>query len=435
MRFGDTIEYLYGLQKFGMKFGLDNISKLMKVSGHPCRSFRSVHVGGTNGKGSTAAMIESMIRTGGYKTGLFTSPHLVNFTERMRVNGEEISEADVADLAEEVRGMAAVIPEFSPTFFEVVTTMAFLWFRLKKVEWAVVEVGLGGRLDATNVISPDITVITTIDLDHREFLGNTLGEIAGEKAGIIKERVPVITAEGKAEAVSILEERCLEKNAELLRYGRDFSADLLSENKEGILFRYSGSGGYPELKLPLAGRHQVINAAMALKTVEIIGQRYPGREFDIRRGLGDVKWPGRLEMLSQDPPVLIDGAHNPAAAVNLSLHLKKLLSTEYRRIILVMGIMGDKDIDGILGPLLPLSTGVIFSAPAYGRSAAPDLLASRARVLGFSSDTAPDLRAALDMARERCLPGDLIVVTGSFYTIGEIKEHLHGKGVLSRLRE
>jgi dihydrofolate synthase/folylpolyglutamate synthase len=245
----------------------------------------------------------------------------------------------------------------------------------------------------------------------------------------------VVTAEGRDEAVKVLEAKCIEKNAELLRYGRDFSADLLSDDKEGILFRYSGSGSYPDLRLPLAGRHQMINAAMAVKTVEIIGQKYPGREFDIRQGLGRVKWPGRLEMLSHVPPILIDGAHNPAAAMTLSFHLKKLLSTEYRRIILVMGIMGDKDIDGIMEPLLPLSSGIIFSAPAYGRSAPPDLLASRARILGFSSDIAPDLRAAVDMARERCLPGDLIVVTGSFYTIGEVKEHLRGKGVLSRLRE
>ena len=186
MSYQRTVEYLYGLQKFGMKFGLDNISRLLSAVGNPHESFRTVHVAGTNGKGSTSSMIESMLRTSGTRTGLFTSPHLVNFTERIRIDGEEIAEGDVIALAEEVRGVADKMGDISPTFFEAITAMAFLYFRRLRIDWAVVETGLGGRLDATNVIRPEVSVITSIRLDHREFLGNTLREIAGEKAGIIK---------------------------------------------------------------------------------------------------------------------------------------------------------------------------------------------------------------------------------------------------------
>jgi dihydrofolate synthase/folylpolyglutamate synthase len=435
MSYQRTIEYLYGLQKHGMKFGLDNIRTLMSIFGNPQHAFRAIHVAGTNGKGSTSAMIESILRTAGVRTGLFTSPHLLSFTERIRIDGREITEEEVISLAEEVREAAGKRKDFSPTFFEVVTAMAFLHFRSSNVEWAVIETGLGGRLDATNVIVPEATVITRIGLDHSDFLGRTLREIAGEKAGIIKEGVPVVSAGQDAGAMEVVAGRSEEKGSELFSFGREFTAELVSESLEGTTFRYSGSRKYEDLFVPLPGDFQMVNAALAVKTVEIVSSRFPGLGGDVVRGLAGVRWPGRFELVKEDPPILIDGAHNPQAASVLASNLRKIALQKYERIILVMGAMGDKDIEGLLEPLLPLAAEILFCAPAYGRSASPERLAAAAAKKRYASIVAPSVAEAIVKAEELWQPGALIVITGSFYTIGEAKEFLGDKGVLTRLRE
>lgn len=435
MKYSDTIEYLYDLQKYGMKFGLDNIRRLMSLLGGPQRSFSSVHVAGTNGKGSTSAMLESLLRTNKVRTGLFTSPHLVSFTERIRVNGEEISEDAVIELADEVRKAAAGVEDFCPTFFEVVTSIAFLYFMRMKVEWAVVEVGLGGRLDATNIIQPEVTVITSIGIDHREFLGDTLEEIAREKAGIIKHGVPVVTAEQSPEVMKVIQQRCAEMGAPLFRFNSEFSAERASGDAETVSLHYKGKNAYRDVGLSLAGEHQIGNAALAIKAAEVLSEKHPEMGFDVRKGLGVVNWPGRLEMIRENPPILIDGAHNPHAAMVLAAHLQKLLGTRYRRILMVAGVMGDKDIRGILRPLLPLAAEIIFASPAYGRAASAEKLQSCATDLGYASKTAGSVAGALTRAEGLYGPGDLIVVTGSFYTIGEAKEAIGHKGVLAGLRE
>jgi dihydrofolate synthase/folylpolyglutamate synthase len=435
MSYKGTIEYLYGLQKYGMKFGLDNISKLLSAAGNPQESFRAVHVAGTNGKGSTSSMTESILRTGGVRTGLFTSPHLVSFTERIRINGEEIAEGDVIALAEEVRGTAEKMDDFSPTFFEVVTAMAFLHFRRMKVDWAVVETGLGGRLDATNIVTPEVSVIATIGFDHREFLGRTLREIAGEKAGIIKEKVPVVSSAQTPEAAAVLARTAEERGARLFMYPADFSSETVSETFEGVRFDYHGGADYAGLDLPLAGGYQAVNASVAVKTIEVISEKYTDLRCDVREGLSRVRWPGRLELIRKDPPVLIDGAHNPDAARALSLYLGTMCAARYRRVLLIAGIMGDKDIEGILAHLLPHASETIFTAPSYGRAAPAGVLASHASSLGYSSRQTRTVAEALALAEDIYLPGDIIVVTGSFYTIGEAREILVKRGVLSRLRE
>ncbi len=434
MSFTDTIDYLYRLQQYGMKFGLDNIRRLMAALGNPQGAFRSVHIAGTNGKGSTAAMIESMLRTAGVTTGLFTSPHLVSFTERIRVNGREIPEADVVALADDVRQAAAELPDFSPTFFEVTTAMALRYFKKMQVDWAVVEVGMGGRLDATNILMPEAVVITGIDMDHREFLGETLEQIAAEKAGIIKQGRPVIAALQQPGAMEMLVRKAAEAGSVLYACGKDFSAEIAAEDLTGIRIDYQGASSYRGLAVQLAGRHQAMNAAVAVRTVEEITRAYPALRCDIGRGLGRVSWPGRLQFVKEHPPVLIDGAHNPQAAAVLAAYLMKALDL-YSRVILVMGIMADKDREGIMRPLLPLASEVIFTAPAYGRAASPEELAAEARSLGAFPKTAPTVSDALAMAEELAIHGDLIVVTGSFYTIGEVQETLGRKGVLTRLRE
>ena len=435
MSYAGTIEYLYGLQKYGMKFGLDNIRRLLSLLGEPQQSFSSVHVAGTNGKGSTSAMIESLLRTKGARTGLFTSPHLVSFTERIRINGREISEADVILLAEEVREAASGIDDFCPTFFEIVTAMAFLHFRRMKVDWAVVEVGMGGRLDATNTILPHVSVITTVGVDHSEFLGTALGDIAREKAGIIKQGVPLVTAEQHPEVMGVIQQRCREAGAALYRHDTEFFTQKAEGNADGVCFDYQGDKTYRDLCLSLAGEHQIVNAALAIKVFEIVAGEYPEMNTDIRKGLLAVTWPGRLEQIKEDPPILIDGAHNPQAAAALSAHLQKLLKAKYKRIILIVGIMTDKDIEGILKHLLPVASEVVFAPPAYGRAASAEKLLLAADALGYISRSAATVAASLDIAQSLYKPGDLIVVTGSFYTIGEAKEAVGHKGVLARLRE
>jgi dihydrofolate synthase/folylpolyglutamate synthase len=407
----------------------------MSIFGNPHHSFRSVHVAGTNGKGSTSAMIESILRTSGVRTGLFTSPHLLSFTERIRINGEEIGEDEVIALAEEVKTAAGKLEDFSPTFLEVVTAMAFLHFRNKGVDWAVVETGLGGRLDATNVIVPEVSVITRIGLDHCDFLGSTLPEIAREKAGIIKKSVPVVSADQEAEAMGVIAAKSAGKQSALYVFGKEFTAGPVSESFGGITFHYSGDRDYRDLRVPLPGGHQVVNAALALKAVEVISPLFSGLHLDIGKGLAVVRWPGRLEMVKEDPPVLIDGAHNPQASLALSDHLKKVVLAKYRRIILVIGAMGDKNIEGILEPLLPLASEILFAAPAYGRAASPERLAAAAARMGYSSIVAQSVAEAIAKAEELRLPGDLILITGSFYTIGEAREFLGSKGILTRLRE
>jgi dihydrofolate synthase/folylpolyglutamate synthase len=435
MKYLETIDYLYGLQKFGMKFGLDNIRRLLSVIDNPERSFRSIHVAGTNGKGSTAAMIESILRTSSATTGLFTSPHIVSFTERIRINGREMPEHDVIAIADDVRSAAEGIEDFSPTFFEVVTAMAFLYFRNSGVDWAVIEVGMGGRLDATNVLVPEAAVITSIGVDHTEFLGETIIKIAEEKTGIMKQNVPVISAAQPNGVADVIMRKAESTNARVVQYDTHFSAEMVSFDPDGMCFNYSGSAEYRNIRLPLAGEYQIINASLAAKTIEVLSEKYPGMNCDIRRGLEEVQWPGRLEMIKRSPPILIDGAHNPSASHALAQSLQRKLDNQYRRIILIIGIMGDKNVEAILAPLLPLSAETIFVSPAYERAASSGLLADAAQSLGYTSRNALSVTDGIHLAEKLYQPGDLIVITGSFYTIGEAKEALFNKGILSRLRE
>src|SRR4030043_714236 len=272
MSYSDTINYIYNLQKHGTKFGLSNITRLVSIFGNPHESFLSVHVAGTNGKGSTSAFIASLLKVSGLKVGLFTSPHLVSFTERIRVNSEEITEYEVMSLTEEIRGK---VVDFSPTFFEVVTALAFLYFQRKRIDIAVIEVGMGGRLDATNILMPEVSVITRIDYDHREYLGDTLSEIAYEKAGIIKDSKPVVISSQAPDVLEVIEAKAKEKNSEVYLYGRDFSAVLKREDPSGICFDYFGGDSFDihDLYLPLIGEHQMQNATVAIKAVELINER------------------------------------------------------------------------------------------------------------------------------------------------------------------
>jgi dihydrofolate synthase/folylpolyglutamate synthase len=430
MSYDETIRYLYGLQSHGIKLGLDNPRALLKRFGDPQGSFRSIHVAGTNGKGSTAAALASMLSRSGTKTGLFTSPHLVSFTERIRVDGVEITEREVVSSADEIRTTSSGL---EPTFFEVVTVMGVLHFKRSAVRWAVVETGLGGRLDAKNVLAPEVTIITPIDMDHQEFLGESLPEVAAEKAGIIKPGVPLVSAPQKPEAMEVIRERAREAGSSLFVEGEDFGFAVKEEERGGVVFDYtSGSLSLEDVAFSLAGAHQAMNAALAIRALELAIGEGGHQERSIRACLASLRWPGRLELLRESPPVYIDGAHNPSAARALARTLRGVLLKDGRRLSLVIGVMSDKNVRNILSPLLPLASSVIFAAPRYGRAAAPEALSREAASLGFVSRTAPSVASALETA---IASGDAVLVTGSFYTIGEAKEALGEKGVLTDLRE
>jgi len=458
MNYRETLGYLYNLRHHGIKLGLENPRRLLSLSDNPQTSYRCIHVAGTNGKGSTVSMISSVLREAGIRTGTFTSPHLVSFTERIQVDGERISEEDVLRLARHIRGRVEGAGDLTPTFFEFVTAMALLYFREMGVEWAVVETGMGGRFDATNVISPDITVITPVGLDHREFLGETLAEISYEKAGIIKDGVPLVLAPQNADALKTILGVAGERNAPVYMYGDDFSAGIQEVTESGVRFDYiTKHGGLPQRDLftPLTGAYQAVNGAVAVKAAELVlkscGFAAEAHSRIIRSGLSKTSWPGRCELtVFRGMPVLLDGAHNPEAARALSETLQGVFLSSgsddsaryYDGLILVFGAMADKDIKEILSPLLPLARAAVFTAPSYGRSESPgrligmsrDILSNR-RGSCSTLDTAPSVKEAFERASRLYRRGDLVVVTGSFYTVGEAREAMGEKAVLSRLRE
>jgi dihydrofolate synthase/folylpolyglutamate synthase len=392
-----TLTYLYDLQKYGIKFGLS--------------------LAGTNGKGSTAAMLSAILTRAGFQVGLYTSPHLLRFNERFRINEEEVGDGEILEVFRRVRGV--VDEDEPPTFFEMTTAMALSLFKEKGMDWVILEVGMGGRLDATNVIQPQISVITNVSLDHQEFLGFTLSRIAREKAGIIKQGVPVITAVKQPVVLAVIKARCLEVDAPCYRIGRQIKIRSLGEHR----FCYRGSGWrFDNMYSPLAGRHQIVNAATALGTLEVLEKQghFKLDAEQLRQGLAETCWAGRLEWLSRQPPVLLDGAHNYAGVVALHQTLQEEYA--YRRLILVLGIMADKDLRKMLAKLAPLADHIILTRPRYERAAEPESLRELAADFAESTELIRSVQDALNRATALATSEDLVVVTGSLYFIGEVKE-------------
>ena len=429
MDFDQTVDFLFGLQKFGTKLGLENTQRLLEILGHPEKGRKFLHVTGTNGKGSVSALSASALTAAGYRTGLYTSPHLVSFTERMIVDGDEISREEVAALADRLKRLLDVHePEMKPTFFEFTTAMAFDYFRDKGAEAVVLEVGMGGRLDSTNVITPECSVITNVELEHREYLGDTIEAIAREKAGIIKPGVPLVTSENKPEVLDYIRGVCREKEAPLYVMGRDFGYSASGYRwKDGDVIQeldYRGPGGdITGLHVPLAGEHQLRNAATAVCALSVIpGMAVP--EDAIRKGFASVEWEGRLETVSQRPLVVLDGAHNAASAKILSAAIKKYYAGRYGRLLLVLGVLADKDFRDMAACLMPLADKVIFTQADYSR-AVPACELSR-NLDGGKSETAvcADVPGALEKALSEAGPDDMVLVTGSLYVVGEAKAWL-----------
>jgi len=414
----ESVSWLYSLQKFGIKFGLSKTSKLLKAFGNPHLGQRYIHIAGTNGKGSVGAMLESILMKSGLKVGFYSSPHLVSFAERFRINRELIKKDQAASLIRELKGVAS--RKEPPTFFELTTAMAFIYFFRNDIDVGIVEVGMGGRLDATNVIAPMVSVITNIGLEHREFLGDTIIDIAKEKGGIIKEGVELATAVNQPSVISLFDSLCREKGAPFWRVGHD----VLYRRLPSGLLEYRGlRNRYKNVELGLEGRFQYRNAALALLTSEILRGKALGiSEEAIRSGLADLKWPGRLEKVSSDPTIILDGAHNPSAMRSLAYSIRS--DFDFGQLILVLGVMEDKDISNILKGILPVANRVIYTRPTYCRAADPQYLMDMAKEFGKAGEVRSPIAAAIDRARDLADKRDLILITGSLFTVGEVKSYL-----------
>jgi dihydrofolate synthase / folylpolyglutamate synthase len=406
MNYPDSVRFLYALgnEMKSAKLGLERIRAVLAALGNPEQAYRIVHVAGTNGKGSTCAMIDAGLQTAGVRTGLFTSPHLIEPTERIQIDGIPVSEADFTKAFHTVHQAAEALDlDCHPTYFETVAAMAFLLFREKHVETAVVEVGLGGRLDATNVVHPALTVITPIDFDHEAYLGNTIEAIAGEKAGILKPGVPAVFARQRPEAEAVLEARAKELGIAVHRAAEATISDVQLDARCSSF----EIGGIGSVTCPLAGEHQVDNATTAALALRALGVS--------PKGIGDARWPGRLEHISPNPDVVLDGAHNPAGARALARYLEKIYP--HRKRWMVYGAMRDKSVEEIAGILFPLADELIFTAPDSTRALRPEALVE----LAGRGRATQNIRAALDLLKEEAAAEDVVIITGSLYLVGEAR--------------
>lgn len=415
-------EKLRGYRYSPEEFNLARMEKLLELAGNPHASFRSFHVAGTKGKGSTCAMIESVLRAQGYRTSLYTSPHLHTFRERIQIAGELVSEGDVAWAVEKLRPLAEKVEGL--TTFEIITALAFLLFAHQGVEVAVVEVGLGGRLDATNVITPLVSVITSLSFDHTQLLGNTLASIAREKAGIIKEGIPVVSAPQEREALEVIEETARLKGSPLIVVGKDWTWESVERDRERQSFtikRLNPPGFSLKVRVPLLGAFQPENATVAVAALDAARHRgFKIADEAIREGLERVKWPGRLEILQSSPLFIVDGAHNVESARFLAQSLKELFS--WNRLFLIFGASADKDIPGMMAELLPLADEVIFTRASNPRAASPEEMLGKAEALGFKGRVVEPAGKAVEEALKEARPGDLICVTGSLFLVADAKE-------------
>jgi len=426
----DPVAWLYGLQHFGIKLGLENIRSLLTVLEHPESAYPSVLIAGTNGKGSVAAMLESMLEAHGVRTGLFTSPHLVRPNERIRIDGADISTPELNRCLGRIRekiedGLGRGILASHPSFFEVITAASLEAFKDAAVDVALLEVGMGGRLDATNAVEALLSVVVTVDYDHTERLGPTLKRIAAEKAAIVKKRRQLVSGVEQEEARDVLAHACRRAGASLV----DARHLAQLEHRPEDRFRLTtGARTYADLSLPLHGIHQRENARVAVVALEALFDDL-GFEPDpsrVREGLAGVRWAGRLQWVEGDPPLLLDGAHNPAGARALAGYLSTL---EERRAVLLFGTMRQKAFRQILRPLAGRVDAVVITRPRVERAADPEELAAVARDVLERVEVIREPAEALARARELARPGGFVLVTGSLYLVGEVLGLLEGDRV------
>lgn len=425
MSYQDNLAYVYSLQQFGIKLGLSNIRKICSSLNNPQDNLKTIHIGGTNGKGSTAAILASVLQEAGYKTGLYTSPHLTDIKERIMTGNIPINQDRFSFLTDYIRGRIKDAG-IKPTFFEFTTALALQYFAEEGVDIAVMETGMGGRLDATNIITPLVSVITNIAYDHTEHLGNTLKDIAKEKCGIIKEGVPVVTSESKENILAIIEESAKTAGSVTYVFGKDFHTASVKLTESYSTFYYCGKK-WKELllKSPLTGKHQMFNLGAALYTIELLLQKgFAVTEHQLIRGVENTSWPGRLETVSANPHVILDGAHNHAGTIVLREFIEDVLLKKkgHGKIILVFGVLKDKDVHKMLAELIPYSSDIIITSPHTERGFPVEDLRKILDQEGIIPKITNTVSDALSLAFSTALSSDIIIVTGSLYIVGEARE-------------
>ncbi len=425
MTYRETIDYLYGIRLFGQKLGLETMEYLLRLMGNPQHSLHFIHIAGTNGKGSVAAMIHAVLARAGYKTGLYTSPHLVSFCERFQINGQPITQADVVRLVEQLKPhleTVAAHPEFhAPTFFEAVTAMALQHFHEQKVDVVVWETGLGGRLDATNVVTPLVSVITNIAFDHTQYLGETLPEIATEKCGIIKLGVPIVTATVVEEVLRVIRTAATARGCPLTIVGQDVHVTRLNEDEQGQRVELAGTRqDYGPVTIPLLGAHQTVNCATAVAALEASG--LPVTPQQACEGLSQTTWPGRFQIVNHNPTVVLDGAHNAAAAERLAATLRERCAGQ--KLTLILGVLRDKNYDQMCQILAPLAERILCVPVKSERTCDPDQLARWCMAANPRSriTIAGNLAEAYALARSE--KAEAIVIAGSLFLVGEALDQL-----------
>ena len=417
MNYRQCLNYLFDLQKFGIKLGLVNTARLLNYLGNPHFKYPTVHIAGTNGKGSVCAILEAIMSSAGYRTGLYTSPHLANFTERVRIGRKEIEPEFITEFVNQLKPR---LERDEYTFFEVTTALAFLYFAQQKVDFAVIETGLGGRLDATNLVQPEVVGITSISLEHTDILGKTLRKIAIEKGGIIKTGVPTVIGPVDGVAEKTLAEICTKKNSKN-RFMPDASMWKIEKlSLEGSKFSAKLAGkSYSNLQLNLAGRHQVTNAVFALNIVEELNEKgWRLTETALRRGLKSVYWPARFQIWRRRPLVILDAAHNPSGIQTLVQTLRVLLPG--RKVNFLFGVMGDKDYLQILRRLAPVAEKITCVSPKTERAVPVSQLVGITNELGLKYGTAVSVKSGFRQMLKECTEDEVLCVTGSHYVIGEL---------------
>ncbi len=418
LNYEQTVQYHYP-----EAFSLDRVRALLSRLGDPQNRYPTLHVAGTKGKGSTCVFAASILQAAGLRTGLYTSPHLFSIRERFQINGVPISEPEMTGVVDALR---RVSPEKELTYFEVTTACAFLHFARSGVDAAVIEVGLGGRLDATNVLNPAVTAITPVSLDHMDKLGNTLAQIAGEKAGIVKSGIPVVVSPQPPEAVETIERTAQKQGAPLHRLEREVSVREPKISLQGSTASFQTPVRlYRQVQVPLLGRHQLINAAAAIRLTELFAERgaVPAlSEESVTQGIARVRWPGRCQLVEGTPPVILDGAQNAESARVLKETVRELFPG--RPVILIVGTSADKDLEGMAGVWGAWAKRVILTRAAHPRAASLDSLEKAFAAAAVSVERSESVDEALQKAKEKTAPGDLIAVSGSLFVAGEALKRL-----------
>jgi dihydrofolate synthase/folylpolyglutamate synthase len=434
-------EKIPGIAYTAANYDLRRMEKLLQPLGNPHLGTKSVHIAGTKGKGSTAAMISQVLTTAGYKTGLFTSPHLHTLRERVRINDTMISEADFAALVTELKPIVESVNKQAAfgelTTFEILTAVVFNYFKKNRVDFQVLEVGLGGRLDATNVVKPDVCVITSLSLDHIDILGNSMAKIATEKAGIIKAGCIVVNAPQVDEAAQVIKQACRQKQTKLIQVGQDVTWHKTSGDLYRQALTVTTKSGHYDLTIPLLGDYQLENAAAALAVIEALVSLGIGISFqNIEKGFSQVSWPGRLQILSREPTVVVDGAHNVYSINKLVGAVKEYF--DYKMCFVIFGTSCDKDISGMVKELQPLSKHIIITSSSHPRAASIPSVAEKFNTLGVKAMTVGNVTEALSKALALAKKTDLILITGSLFVVAEAKDYINkykstdGAMILSR---